>query len=127
MDDDKSGKLEAQEFAKGMKELRVGLNDEDIKRLFSMFDINHDGTISYNEFLKILMGEMNEFRTQVVDAAFKKLDKNGDGVITMDDLKDVYTASRHPDVVAKHKTEGEILAEFLDTFEQHYSIVVNPP
>ncbi len=107
-----------------MKELRIGVGEEETKRLFSMFDINHDGSISYNEFLKIVMGDMNETRRQVVEAAFKKLDKNGDNVITLDEVKDLYSASRHPDVMAKRKTEGEILEEFLETFEQHYDILV---
>ncbi len=125
MDDDRSGKLDTHEFTKAMKELRIGLSDSDIERLFNLFDMNRDGQISYAEFLRIVTGEMNETRKQLVEAAFKKLDKNGDGVITVDDLKDVYKASRHPDVVAKRRTEGEVLAEFLDTFEQHYSILVS--
>lgn len=124
MDDDRSGKLDAQEFSKAMKELRFGISEEDIARLFSMFDMNHDGTISYNEFMRMVAGEMNETRKLIVEAAFKKLDKNGDGVVNIDDLKDVYHANRHPDVIAKRKSEGEILAEFLDTFEQHYAIIV---
>lgn len=124
MDDDKSGKLDTQEFTKAMKELRIGLQDSDIARLFALFDINHDGTISYAEFMKIVAGEMNEARQQVIEAAFKKLDKTGDGIVTIEDLRDFYKAGRHPDVLAKRRTEGEILAEFLDTFEQHYSILV---
>ena len=106
-----------------MKELRVGLTDTDIQRLFSLFDLDHDGKISYAEFVRIVSGEMNEARKQIVDAAFKKLDTNGDGVITIDDIKDLYKANRHPDVVAKRKTEGEVLSEFLDTFEQHYALL----
>ena len=110
-----------------MKELRVGLDEEDIARLFKMFDVNHDNTITYEEFMRIVVGEMNENRKNIVDAAFKKLDKTGDGVITVDDIKDVYNVSRHPDVMSKQKTEGEILSEFLDTFEQHFAISVFYP
>jgi len=124
MDDDKSGKLDIKEFTKAMRELRIGLTDPDIERLFNLFDINHDGQISYPEFLKILAGEMPEKRKEIVKAAFKKLDKDNDNVITIDDLRTVFSAEKHPDVVAKLKTESEILAEFLETFEQHYSIIV---
>ena len=107
-----------------MKELRIGLSESDIQRLFGIFDLDRDGVIVYNEFLRTITGEMNEARKQIVEVVFKKLDKNADGVISLDDLKDLYKANRHPDVVAKKKTEGEVLAEFLETFEQHYSIVV---
>ena len=74
--------------------------------------------------MRIVVGELNETRRLCVDAAFKKLDKTGDGVVTVDDLRDVYRPERHPDVLAKRKTEGEVLSEFLDTFEQHYAIAV---
>jgi len=68
---------------------------------------------------------MNAFRKSVVMKAYKKLDKDGSGEITVEDLKGVYNASRHPDVLSKKKTEEDILTDFLDTFEQHYSYLVS--
>jgi hypothetical protein len=41
---------------------------------------------------------MNQFRTQLVQKAFQKIDFNGDGVLTVADIKGKYDASRHPDV-----------------------------
>jgi Ca2+-binding EF-hand superfamily protein len=125
MDDDKSGTIDKQEFCKAIKELRAGLSDHDIDRLFKLFDINNDGTIAYDEFMKIVVGELNETRRQCVDAAFGKLDRTGDGVVTLEDLRDLYKPDRHPDVLAKRRTEGEVLSEFLDTLEQHYGITVS--
>ena len=55
--------------------------------------------------------------------AFKKLDRDNSGVVEINDLKRVYNAKQHPDVKSGRKTEDEILAEFLDTFEIHYSIL----
>jgi len=37
-------------------------------------------------------------------------------------LKGVYNAKNHPDVKLGKKTEEEVLSEFLDTFELHYSL-----
>ncbi len=54
--------------------------------------------------------------------AFTKLDKNGNGIIEIDDIKGTYNAKNHPDVKMGKKTEEEILSEFLDTFELHYSM-----
>ena len=34
----------------------------------------------------------------------------------------VYDASRHPEVIKGKKTEEQVLNEFLDTFEMHYSL-----
>ena len=57
--------------------------------------------------------------------AFKKFDKDGNGYINIEDLKGRYNASNHPDVKLGKKTEEDILYEFLDTFEQHYSLNVS--
>ena len=36
--------------------------------------------------------------------AYAKLDRDGSGVVDIDDIRDVYNASRHPDVLAGKKT-----------------------
>lgn len=87
-----------------------------------MFDINGDGSISYDELMRSVIGEMNPFRKQLVKRAFDKLDRNGNGIIEIDDIKGVYNAKFHPEVKAGKKTEEEVLFEFLDTFELHHSI-----
>lgn len=72
--------------------------------------------------MRSVIGEMNSFRKQLVRRAFEKLDKNGNGLIELDDIKGVYNAKFHPEVKAGKKTEDEVLYEFLDTFELHHSI-----
>ena len=68
---------------------------------------------------------MNGFRQGLCKKAFKIMDKDKSGVLDMDDIKEVYNAKKHPDVIAGKKTEQEILGEFLDTFEMHYSLNVS--
>ena len=41
---------------------------------------------------------MNERRIQVIKLAYQKLDKNNDGLVTLDDLKKIYNVRCHPDV-----------------------------
>lgn len=67
---------------------------------------------------------MNEFRKNLVDLAFQKLDKSGDGILSINDIKGVYNAKFHPDVRNGSKTEDEILGEFLETFELHHNLKV---
>jgi len=52
------------------------------------------------------------------------MDKDKSGMLNIDDIKDVYNAKMHPDVKSGKKTEEEVLGEFLDTFELHYSLNV---
>jgi Ca2+-binding EF-hand superfamily protein len=51
-----------------------------------------------------------------VHQAFKKLDRDGNGVIELNDLIGVYDASKHPDVTRGAKSENDVLLEFLNTF-----------
>ena len=54
--------------------------------------------------------------------AFNKLDKDKSGYIEVQDLKGVYNATKHPDVIQGKKTEDQVLMEFLETFETHHNI-----
>lgn len=67
---------------------------------------------------------MNGFRRGLAEKAFKIMDKDKSGTLNIDDIKGVYNAKKHPDVISRKKTEEEVLGEFLDTFELHYSFSV---
>lgn len=68
---------------------------------------------------------MNSYRRAFAEKAFRIMDKDKSGVLNIDDIKDVYNAKKHPDVIKGKKTEEEVLGEFLDTFEAHYSLSVS--
>ena len=97
-----------------------------MKQLINMLrelDLNKNGKIDYEEFLRGVVGEMNDRRRKIVLQVFKIFDKNQNGVIELDDIRENYNAKMHPDVQSGKKTEDEILAEFLDTFEYQFSLL----
>jgi Ca2+-binding EF-hand superfamily protein len=59
MDDDNSGYLDANEWSKALKDYRVNVTMDESRKLFQIFDMNGDGNISYDEFLRQVIGEMN--------------------------------------------------------------------
>lgn len=67
--------------------------------------------------------DLNQLRKDLVQRAFTKLDRDGSGTVDIRDLQGVYNAKMHPEVKQGKKTEQEVLAEFLDTFEIHCGTV----
>ena len=49
------------------------------------------------------------------------MDRDKSGVIDIEDIKGVYNAQKHPDVINGKKTEDEVLLEFLETFEANHN------
>jgi Ca2+-binding EF-hand superfamily protein len=50
------------------------------------YDVDGDGSISYDEFLSGLREELTERRANMVKKAFSILDTNGSGTITINDI-----------------------------------------
>ena len=66
-----------------------------------------------------VINELNEPRKLIVKRAFQKLDSDGSGEITIDDIRTVYNAAMHPEVIKGNMTEDQVLAQFLNKFEEH--------
>lgn len=108
-DDNGNGSLDHEESFKAFTELRIGLTDAEIQSLAMAFDRDGSGTIDYEEFLRTIRGEMNLFRKGIAMKAFNIMDKDRSGIIDIRDIKGVYNATKHPDVISGKKTEDEIL------------------
>jgi Ca2+-binding EF-hand superfamily protein len=122
MDDDNSKSLCKQEFNKAMQDFALGFTAQQCSALFDYFDVDRSATIDYDEFIRAIRGPMSNSRKSIVAAAFKKLDKDGNGWIDISDIRGVYNAKKHPDVLQGKKSEDDILKEFLATFEMAHSI-----
>ncbi|KAG7219018.1 hypothetical protein INR49_005918 [Caranx melampygus] len=144
MDDDSNRSLDFKEFMKGLNDYGVLMEKQEAANLFQQFDRDGSGTIDFEEFLITLRvniqsrgqetGErcvlttviwclqppMSKARKEVVMQAFRKLDKTGDGVITIEDLQGVYNAKYHPKYQNGEWTEDQVFRKFLDSFDSPY-------
>ncbi|CAJ2649081.1 unnamed protein product [Trifolium pratense] len=57
-----------------------------VRRILSIVDYNEDGMLSFSEFSDLIDAFGNQLATNKKEELFKAADKNGDGVVSMDEL-----------------------------------------
>jgi len=70
-----------------MRDYRVDLTDSQMQLLFNYVDRDQSGALDYDEFLRAIRGQMNQFRKNLVSRAFAKLDIDGSGQIDVDEIR----------------------------------------
>ncbi len=59
MDDDESGCLSQYEFSKACRDFKIGISADNLPIIFDAFDLNHDGTLSIDEFLMAIRRDLS--------------------------------------------------------------------
>lgn len=117
MDTDQSGKLDQDEFEACLQKAGLFLSKNEAQALMKHFDVDGDRRVSCNEFLSTLREELNPRRANMVQRCFSDMDRDGSGVVNSADLKNIFCAKEHPDVISGKKTEDQVLKEFLNNFD----------
>ena len=60
---------------------------------------------------------MSEARLAMVKKAYEKLDVNKDGTVRLDDIAQLFDASRAPIVVSGKKSEQDLYMEFMSQWD----------
>jgi len=86
IDTDGSGAISREEFKHAMT-AHPQFKDSEVRRLFDQIDFSRKGELSYNEFLAATLdaasGPPDEEKVRLV---FERLDIDGDGIVTRDDM-----------------------------------------
>ena len=122
-DENDSKTLTLPEFVKFCHDYRIPISGNEIKELFEEFDNNKNGEMNYEEFISAFIGEMCERRKRLITILFETFDKDKKGFVDLDEMRNAYCATNHPDVICGKKTEDEILAEYLDNLQYHFSLL----
>ena len=90
------------------------------------YDIDQDGNISYEEFIKglrqdlefqLYRDELTERKRTMVQKVFRHLDRNNSGEVTVEDIINNYDVSNIKEFQDKKKSKEELIGEFLMNFE----------
>ena len=81
MDFNGSKTLDAQEFEQALAAYGLFPKKVELQALMKYYDINADGSISFDEFMSGLKDELSERRLNMVKKAFARLDRDQSGMI----------------------------------------------
>jgi Ca2+-binding EF-hand superfamily protein len=110
-------KLSPNDLKQGLHDHGCMLTDKQINKVVDMWDSHGHGFLSYDDFLVGIKGNLNTSRKVHVDRAYGLLDTDGNGTITLEEIKGIYNAKGHKDVKAGKKTEDEVLLDVMAVFE----------
>jgi len=96
--------LDIKMFAQICHEFDFGLSEDKIDELFLFFDKEERGMVNYDDFIRILRGELNDKRKDLVQNVFKHLDFNNKGALTIDELLDLYNPRQSLEFVRQRKS-----------------------
>ena len=112
--------MDRYEFMWGLKENGHNLSPSEFERIFKYFDKNNDGRVNYDEFLRGIRGDLSDRRKALVRMAFNKLDKTGDGLVTLADLEGTYNVEFHPKFKSGEMSKKDILQDFMKQWDLHH-------
>ena len=119
---DGKDKVNKDDFLFGLRESGINLPKEEQDIILSFFEKDQDGMINFSEFLVALRGKPNDRRQAIIDKAFLKFDKEGNGMIDVTEIRQVYNCSKHPKVVSAEMSEEQVFAMFLKNFNDKNNI-----
>ncbi|TMW65851.1 hypothetical protein Poli38472_003616 [Pythium oligandrum] len=116
MDANGDKRLTKDELKVGLRKCGVDVTFHELDQLYTVLDSDRSGCIDFDEFLVAMRGKMNARRLDFVHEAFALLDRDGDGVVTSQEVAAAYDVSKHPEVLAGRLSA----AEALNLFIQHW-------
>ena len=118
-------KISFSDFILVLKIQHLNIDINSCKKIFNMFRITQGekSFLDFYTFMRTYKKELNDYKLNIVEEVFSKIDIKGENKINLNELKMKYDASRHPDVLNGKFSEDQKIMEFLDCFELCYNIL----
>merc|ERR1711939_240819 len=117
MDESQKGVLTKEQFERALGYCHMFLNNQEVETIMSHYDLKHDGTMVYEDFIQGMRGSPNARRKLLVQSLFNKL-SGGRGTIALKDLQDAFNPDAHPHVCDGVATRDEIGRQFMEIFDE---------
>eukprot|EP00742_Colponemidia_sp_Colp-10_P002262 GILJ01002416.1.p1 GENE.GILJ01002416.1~~GILJ01002416.1.p1 ORF type:complete len:691 (-),score=124.49 GILJ01002416.1:1155-3227(-) len=113
----KTQDISLNELSRALQCYDLKISQKEIDAIFLAMDHSRKKLIDYNELVAALRGGMCPARKAVVERAFRRMDRESKGYLTIAEIKDYYNTRRHPEVTAGRFSEATVLNEILAAFE----------
>lgn len=100
-----------------LSSMKIDITMKEQNDFYSLIDLSDIGTISSNEFLRLIRGQLSDSRRMLIVNAFANIDKSKIGNCPIQMIKSQFNADNHPDVQLKRINPKEVENLFYYTFD----------
>ena len=120
IDTDNLQEIDYSTFKAACEQFNFELTEEECKELFLAFTKEEATKVNYDEFIRILRGELLEKRKQLVENVFKNIDKENKGGVSVDELINLYNPKGSYEFIYNKESEENSKKIFEDTFKENH-------
>ncbi|KAK3792689.1 hypothetical protein RRG08_020758 [Elysia crispata] len=114
LDSYNTGVLDQYDLEKGLKTFHIDLDPQHLEEVFDILDPDGMKLLDYVDFIRGIVGEMNEYRKALVRKAFLKLDSGKKGVIHISDISKFFNVNAKYKPLPGVSTSVSALQAFLE-------------
>ena len=119
IDTNNEQELDFSTFKDACDQFNFELSEDECKELFLAFTKEETTKVNYDEFIRILRGELIEKRKQLVENVFKSLDKENKG-LSVDELIQIYNPKGSYEFTHNKENEENAKKIFENTFKENH-------
>ena len=120
IDTENEQELDYSTFRKACEEFNFELTEDECKELFLAFTKEETTKVNYDEFIRILRGELLEKRKELVENVFKDIDKENKGGLSLDELMNLYNPKGSYEFMYQNENEESAKKIFENTFKENH-------
>jgi Ca2+-binding EF-hand superfamily protein len=120
IDTENEQELDYSTFRKACEDFNFELTEDECKELFLAFTKEETTKVNYDEFIRILRGELLEKRKELVENVFKDIDKENKGGLSLDELMNLYNPKGSYEFMYQNENEESAKKIFENTFKENH-------
>ena len=121
LDDDNSQTINFNAFEKISNDFNFDISFDELQKIFKSFDKKGNGRIDYDEFIRIIRGQMNNSRRNLIEQIFNTFEPDREGNVHIKKINQLFNPENHPDALTGKRNPEDLYREFVDTFEGNHN------